>query len=118
MSFLDKGIDWFNEKRKQNVVEPVKVTTAGGSRTVLATVIEPESEVNAQGLRAETDHVVFLIESAAIHNLLIQRGCRIVRQNYNTNYEVVATKRQMDDYNDPNETTRAIPAKKLCYSPT
>ena len=115
MNFMEQGIDWFNKRMHKHLVEPVKITTALNSKAVVASIIEPESSVNSEGLRVKSDHYVFLINAASISSLKIARGITIERQLTGETYEVVTSKRDLDDFNDPNNDIKAIPAKLRCY---
>ena len=112
-NIIKKGIDWLNDRVDTSCVEPVYVITADVSRSVMATVIEPESRINNEGIRIQSDTFTFLFNSDDLKGLTIQRGIKFRRVDYNKLYEAVLDNRTFDDYNDPNLTKRAIPAK-LC----
>lgn len=111
MNFIDKGIEWFEQKRKSQTTEQVRVTTSTLTKTVLASVIDPESNANSQGLRIVSNDYIFLITKAVIANLDIKRGVQITRLKTNEVYVVVAPNRTTTEYNDANNTTKAISAK-------
>jgi len=112
-NIIKRGIDWLNIKVDAHCVEPVYVITAAKKKSVSATVIEPESRINNNGVRVQSDTFTFLISKDQLEGLTIQRGIQFRRVNTNSLYEVVAQSGSLDDYNDPNLTKVAIPAK-LC----
>lgn len=115
MNIFDEGIAWFNKERQANAVEFVTLKTAFVEINVLASVIEPESEVNGQGLKVSSDKYVFLIDEAYLAGIDLQRGVHLMRKKEaGVLYEVINDK-PIADYNDPNNTTRALAAQKRCF---
>ena len=112
MNFLEKGINWFSEKRDSQVSEPVKVVTATTSRRVRASVIEPESNVNAEGVRVKSSTYMFIFKKNDIKNLDLKRGIQIIRNEQT--YEIIAMNKVLEEYNDSLNLEVAYPAKLLC----
>lgn len=112
MNFMDKGIDWFNMKQQQHVSEQIEITLAEVTKVITVSVIEPESLINSEGMRVQSYTYKFLIDKSL--NLDIKRGVKITRLKNGEKYEVVATMKQLEEYNDPNNTKLSVPAKLLC----
>ena len=113
MNFLDRGIDWLNVKVARHIVEPVSVTSASGTRRVDATVIEPESRINSEGVRVQSDTFTFLFN--VTDRLDLRAGVKLTRtsRSLNRNYQIVLPVGNKEDYNDPNLTKIAVTAR-LC----
>ena len=98
MSIQDWGLDWFNGIRNQHCVEDVIIVTSEAQRPIKASVVEPESEVNTQGVRVKTDKMMFIVNTRDIEGLRITRGVRILRGR--DTYEVIIDKLRQEDMND------------------
>lgn len=109
-NLIKEGVDWFEQQRAAHVVESVKVIMDGWSKSVAATIIEPETTVNDQGVRIRTNLYTFLILSSSLQGRRIQRGIQI--QWKGQTFEAVIGK-SGTDFNDPYNQTIAIEAK-LC----
>jgi len=115
MNMISEGIEWFEQRRQQRVVEPVTIRTAEASLSVLASVIEPESETTGQGLKVRANLYVFLVNHATIASLEISRGVQILRKG--KLYEVVIERGLLTDFNDPDNKTIALQAQLRPYAP-
>ena len=113
MNILSEGIAWFENERKKHVVEPITIRTAEGEVSVLASVIAPESEVNATGVKVRADMYVFLVNAATISSVKISRGVQILRKG--KMYEVIIERNQISDFNDPDNKVVAIQAQLRPY---
>ena len=113
MNFIDTGINWLNSKVDANLVEPVLVISASGSRKVNATVIEPESRTNSDGVRVHSDTFTFLFNVS--DNLDLRAGVKLRRTSKSSrrDFQIVLQDKNKEDYNDPNMTKVAVPAR-LC----
>lgn len=106
---IDDAIKWFNQKRNKYLVEPVIIRTATKKKAIAATVIEPETTVNAQGVKVQTNKYIFLFSRASVQNMDLKRGIHFTRRGQI--YEAILDKRFVEEYNDPNNTTYAINAQ-------
>ena len=113
MSIIDVGIDWFNSQRKI-ALEKVTISTASITRGAKASVIEPETAIGTDGIRVKTDRYVFLIDNIYLTDLDLKRGVRIVRDDKEPAviYEVILDRQMLEDFNDPNNTVKAISTKR------
>lgn len=112
-NFISKGIDWLNSKVDTNCVEPVLWIKENETRQITATVIEPETTTNREGIRVKSDTFTFLITRSQLLGITPKRGQKLRRLNYNEDYQVVITEGNVTDYNDPNRKKIAVSAK-LC----
>ena len=115
MNILSQGIKWFNRERENHATESVIIRTALVEKPVLATVIEPETNVSSNGLKVSTDKYIFLVDVKYLSGVVITRGVQILRNG--ELYEVILDKQAIVDYNDPDNTVQAIAAQKRCYLP-
>jgi len=117
-NIIKKGLGWLDTKLEGSVVEPVVVTYKDSqdvqcTRRLTATVIEPESRVNSDGVRVQSDTFTFLIQRDKLKGITLKRGIKFKRVNYELDFVAVNQDRTFDDYNDPNLNRIAVPAK-LC----
>lgn len=111
-NFIQKGLAWAEVKRTQSLSEPVTVITATITKQVDdVTVIEPESNVNSEGVRVISNVYKFLMKKTP--DLDFKRGVRIRRHLDKQLYEVVISKKLLEEYDDPNNQRIVVPAK-LC----
>jgi hypothetical protein len=113
MNLISKGVEWFEARRQRHCVETVTIKTASSELTVLASVVEPESEVNATGVKVRANTYVFLINHATIASLDISRGVRIFRKGQM--YEVVIERNLLTDFNDPDNKVIALQTQLRPY---
>jgi len=113
MNLISRGINWFEDKRKNHVSELVVVKDREHELEVPATVIEPETYMSADRIRVKTDKYVFLINKTYLESFDVRRGLQIIRNN--ELYEVVIDKNATVDYNDPNNEVRAVAAQRRAY---
>lgn len=111
MSFMDKGLAWFEQMRQRHLVESVTVENASGKRERRATVIDPESNVNSEGVRVISNTYTFIFEASP--DLSFNRGDKIRRHSRMGLYQVVNIP---NTYNDPNNLGITVEAV-LCSSP-
>ena len=115
MNVLDVGIDWFNKERGKQIVERVTITTASITRKVKASIIEPETNIDSQGVRVTTNKYVFLIDIVFLTDMTITRGIQFIRDSEpSVTYEAIIDAKSISDFNDPNNTVKAIGAQKRC----
>lgn len=113
MSLIDAGIEWFNNHRVVTL-EAVTIQTASITRKCKATVIEPETNVSADGVRVKTDKYVFLINAIYLTDIDVIRGIRLTRTTKEPTivYEAVIDRQMLEEFNDPNNTVKAISSKR------
>lgn len=115
-NLIERGLEWFEERRVAFITEPVVITTSSVVKTVDASVIEPES----QAKDSITQLYVFLVNSTKVSELgLLRPGVRLTRGGDTPEYyEVVVDRNIIRAYNDPNNQVQAIPAKLLNHIPS
>jgi hypothetical protein len=112
MNFIQKGLAWVEQRRTTSLSEPVTVITSSITKQVDdVTVLEPESNVNSEGVRVQSHIYKFLMKKTP--DLDFKRGVRIRRHLDKQLYEVVINKKLLEEYDDPNNQRIVIPAK-LC----
>lgn len=111
-NFQSWGLNWFNQVRNKYMTENLVIIHAAGTKAVKGSVIEPDTTINAQGIRTKTDKTLFIIDTASLSGLVIRRGVRISRSG--VLYEVIIDNNTPIYYNDPNRLETVIPAKLIC----
>ena len=117
MNFIDRGLNWFEERREGHCVEPVVVTQNSITRTVLASVIEPQQATVKAGISSKTDTFLILVKRKFMLGIKPKAGTKFTRTDGSV-YELVLSKLRVDDYNDPNRLTLVLPAKEITNSAT
>lgn len=111
MNFIDKGLTWFEQRRKASATEIVSLTHKLGVVTVRASVIEPEQQNQENGIRVKTDHILFIVETKYLTSINVVPGVYFTRRS--RKYEVITGKNRTDYLNDPNHLATVLETK-LC----
>ena len=106
------GLEWFNAQRNEHMVEPLTIVHSGGSLPVQGSVIDPETTVNAEGIRTISDKGRIIVNSSDVTSIVIRRGVKILRGT--KTYEVIIDRDNPTYYNDANNIELVIPVRMLC----
>jgi len=112
MNIQSWGLAWFQTQREQYVSENVTIVHIGGTLSVIASVIEPDTELSRDGVRIRSDKTLFIIKTSLLTDIRIQLGTKLLRGG--DTYEVVRDKGKPHYFNDPNKLDTVIPARLLC----
>lgn len=114
MNLQSWGLNWFQQQRERYMTESVLIIHLGGTKTVNASIIEPQTEVSFNGLRTRSDKTLFIIKTTFLNGLTVKRGVRITRLTSGDTYEVILDKSQPHYFNDPNRIDTVIPTRLIC----
>lgn len=112
MNMQSWALEWFNQQRNIHVVEPITIIHATGSLPLNASVIEPETTVNSEGIKTRTNKRLFIVNTADLDGLQILRGMKINRGG--VYYEIITDKDTPVYDNDPNHLEVVITGKLIC----
>jgi hypothetical protein len=112
MNIQSWGLAWFQQQREQYVSESVTIIHSGGSTPVVASVIEPDTELSRDGVRIRSDKTLFIIKTSLLADIKVQLGTKVYRNG--DTYEVVRDKGKPHYFNDPNKLDTVIPTRLLC----
>lgn len=111
-NFQSWGLEWFNAQRNEHMVEALTIVHSGGSLAVQGSVIDPETTVNAEGIRVRSDKGRIIVNDADVSAITIRRGVKILRGS--KVYEVIIDRDNPTYYNDANNIELVIPVRLLC----
>jgi len=107
------GLAWFQNQRETYVSEDVTIVHRTGTKPVAASVIEPGTEISANGIKVKSDKTLFIVKTTLLDGIHLQRGMKFVRSNGDT-YELITEKGTPVYMNDPNRLDTVFPTKLLC----
>lgn len=108
---IEWGMLWHNQMRNLSTTDSATITHLGGTITVPVTKIDPESLVNAAGVRVKSEHFLFMFNTSDVERIRFSRGVRIVCNNIN--YDVVIGKDVKEEFDDPTGLTTNVYAKQV-----
>lgn len=111
MDMITWALQHQSQWRRESLTSDVTIIASEGTFTgIKATKIDPQSNVNAQGVRTPSQLVLFMFHAADIRGKFkISRGIRIVHKD--GIYEVVIQAGTKEYYDDPNQITLNLHAK-------
>lgn len=101
---------WHNQLRNQTTVEDTRIIHAGGVLNVLGTKVDPESLVNAQGVRVQSEYFLFMFNTKDVEKVRFQRGVILIHLQHK--YEVVYQPSLTNEFDDPSGLTTNVWAKR------
>lgn len=110
MNMIEWGMLWHNQLRNLSTTETATVKHIGGTVQVPVTKIDPESLVNAQGHRVQSEHFLFMFNTKDIERIRFTRGVLITHDGFN--YEVVFDRDKKEEFDDPTGLTTNVMAKR------
>lgn len=101
MNFIQDGLNWFQQQRKQHTTVQVKVgeTTPDKAVTKDATVTLSNSSSIRAGVKAHVKYFHFIFDKSEMSDVQVSRNLKIW---YNGNtFQVASEGRVQEEYNDP-----------------
>ena len=104
MSFITKGLLWFQKQRHENCTVEVKIGLTEDSLKPIQATISQDDSITTQNRTSQQKHIFhFIVRRVDLFALAIklQRGVKI---QYNGDlYELIYDNKALDEYNDPHK---------------
>ena len=111
MNIITEALNWFEQKRKQRVIEYLQFRHANGTANIRASVIDPQQIQAEQGIQTKGDNFLFIVERVLLTNIDVAPNCLFIREDGST-YRVVRSL-NTQDYNDSQRKSVVIPAQEV-----
>ena len=116
-NFIQWGLRYHNLIRNEHTTSLVRISHIGGTLIVPATIIDPESYINVNGVRTKTQHYICMLDGIDAAKIRWNRSTTIERldddEQVVAKYEVIIDKLTQDEYDDPEHNTKNVPCTLL-----
>ena len=121
-NLIQWAIAFHNQIRNEHTSLLVKITHIGGTLIVPATIVDPNSYINVEGVRKKSEHYLCMMNQADVERVRFNRSTKIEEINPDTQavlatYEVVIDKVRQDEFDDPIRNTINVPIKLVSHAP-